>query len=92
MTAQKSNDEIVARLASLEVLIVGTMGLLFTMAGNDPGQSKQTALLVALQKELEAGLTYLPAHLQNGAKAHMSDLLVRVILRTKQLREDQRPN
>jgi hypothetical protein len=49
MTAQKSNDEIVARLASLEVLIVGTMGLLFTMAGNDPGQSNQTALLVALQ-------------------------------------------
>jgi hypothetical protein len=43
-------------------------------------------------KELESGLTYLPAHLQNGAKAHMSDLLVRVILRTKQLREDQRPN
>ena len=68
MTAQKLNDEVIARLASLEALIVGTMGLLFTMAGNDPGQSKQTELLVALQKELEAGLTYLPAHLQNGGE------------------------
>jgi len=92
MTAQNFNDEVVARLASLEALIVGTMGLLFSMAGNDPDQSKQKALLALLQKEFESGLNYFPPSLQDAAKAHMSDLLDRVILRTNQLREHQRPN
>ena len=84
------NAGVVARLASLEALVVGTMGLLFAMGGNDPNQSEQKALLVVLQKELESGLSYLPDPLQHAAKAHMSDLLVRVLLRTSQLRENQR--
>ena len=86
------NVDVVARLASLEALIVGTMGLLFAKGGNDPNLSEQKALLVILQKELESGLSYLPDPLQRAAKAHMSDLLVRVLLRISQLHEDQRPN
>ncbi len=87
-----TDEDVIARLASLEALIVGTMGLLFAMAGNDPDQSKQKALLAILQKEFEDGLNYLPQSLQDAAKVHMSGLLDRVILRTNQLREDQRPN
>ncbi|WP_426418195.1 hypothetical protein [Bradyrhizobium genosp. A] len=87
-----TDDGVVARLASLEALIVGTMGLLFAMAGNDPGMSKQKALLSVLQQEFEAGMSQLPQSIQDEAKSHMTDLLDRVILRTNQLREDQRPN
>ncbi|MET4794683.1 hypothetical protein ABIF64_006861 [Bradyrhizobium japonicum] len=86
------SDDVVARLASLEALIIGTMGLLFAVAGNDPDQSKQKALLGVLAKEFEDGLGYLPQAIQGQAKSHMSDLLDRVILRTNQLRADQRPN
>lgn len=68
------------------------MGLLFSMAGNDPDQSRQKALLAILQKDFESGLNHLPHAIQDEAKAHMSDLLNRVMLRTNQLREDQRPN
>ena len=86
------SDAVVARLASLEALIVGTMRLLFAMAGNDPDQSKQKAHLAVLKQEFEEGMTHLPQPIQDEAKAHMSDLLDRVILTTNQLREDRRPN
>jgi hypothetical protein len=68
------------------------MGLLFAMAGNDPDMSKQKAILKILQKEFEEGMSYLPESVQATARKHMSNLLDRVILRTNQLREDQRPN
>lgn len=87
-----NNDDVVARLASLEALIIGTMGLLFAMGPNDPDQSKQKALLSVLQAEFESGLSYLPQSIQDQAKVHMSDLLDRVILNTNQLRAGQRPN
>ena len=92
MTAQNFNDDLTARIVSLEALMVGTMGLLFAMTGNDPDLSKQKAILAILQQEFESGLGYLPDNLQDAAKAHMSDLLDRVILRTTQLRSDQRAN
>ena len=86
------NDEVVARLASLEALIIGTMGLMFATAGNDPDMSKQKALLALLQQEIESGMDHLPAQIQDSAKKHMSTLLDRVNLSTNQLREDRRPN
>ena len=87
-----NEDEVIARLASLEALITGTMGLLFAMAGNDPDMSKQKALLAVLQSDFESGLAHLPQSIQDSAKAHMSGLLDRVLLSTNRLREDQRPN
>jgi hypothetical protein len=86
------NDDVIARIASLEALMVGTMGLLFAMTGNDPDQSKQKAILAILQEEFESGLGYLPQSIQHQAKSHMSDLLDRVILRTSQMRASQQPN
>jgi hypothetical protein len=86
------NDQIVARIVSLEALIVGTMGLLFAMSSNDAEMFKQKAVLNLLQKEFESGLDHLPQSIQKEAKAHMSDVLDRVILRTNQLRGDRKPN
>lgn len=80
-------QSMVARIASLEGLVIGTMALLFSMTGNDPDQSKQKALLQALQLDFESGLGHLPPSIQTEAKAHMSDLVGRVVLRASELRE-----
>jgi hypothetical protein len=84
--------QVIARLAASEAMAICTMGLLFAMAGNDPDQLKQKALLQALQSDFAAGLDQYPEEIQNEAKSVLSDLLDRAILRTGEVRDQTKPN
>lgn len=78
--------DVVARLAALEALSVCTLALLFAMVPNDPTKEKQAALLAALESDFSEGLDHLPPATQTEAKAVLSDLLNRVILREEEYR------
>jgi len=81
---------LLAQVAATQSLAVAATGLLFAMSNNDPDLSKAKAVLQILEADQASGLAHLPEPVQDEAKAVLSDLCNRVILRASDYRQQIR--
>jgi hypothetical protein len=81
-----TENQLVARIAGLEMLAMGTFATLLAFSGNDPDLSRTKALLKTLEAECNPHLSSLPEAVERDARAYLSNLLNGVLLRAQDLR------
>jgi len=82
----QDRDQIIARLAALEVLAGAGIAVVLASAGNDPDLSKAKAILDALRTDGEAGIAHLPEPIRKEAESILGALVGRVLRMAASLR------
>jgi hypothetical protein len=86
-----SNEELVGRIAALEVIAMTALGLQLANVRNDPDYQKSGALLASMRDALNTQAATLPAEAQKHVTSFGNHLLDAVANNLRFLRGDDSP-